>query len=136
MLFRSRDETIEAVAARGERFDVVLAMEVVEHVSDRAGFLRACCTTVKPGGLLFAATINRTMRSFALAIVGAEYVLGWLPRGTHDWRKFVRPSELVAALRPHGVTVRDLSGLNYSLLDDSWSVGRDLSVNYLAYAAK
>ncbi|MFJ7438009.1 bifunctional 2-polyprenyl-6-hydroxyphenol methylase/3-demethylubiquinol 3-O-methyltransferase UbiG [Methylorubrum thiocyanatum] len=129
-----RDETIEAVAARGERFDVVLAMEVVEHVSDRAGFLRACCTTVKPGGLLFAATINRTMRSFALAIVGAEYVLRWLPRGTHDWEKFVTPRELTADIAAGGLTVTDTTGVVYNPLNDSWRASRDTGVNYMVAA--
>ena len=131
-----RNIAAEDLAAAGERFDVVLALEIVEHVADLGAFLGTCAALTRPGGALFVGTLNRTPQAFVKAIVGAEYVLGWLPRGTHDWRKFVRPSELVAALRPHGVTVRDLSGLNYSLLDDSWSVGRDLSVNYLAYAAK
>ena len=131
-----RDETIEAVAARGERFDIVLAMEVVEHVSDRAGFLHACCTTVKPGGLLFAATLNRTMRSFALAIVGAEYVLGWLPRGTHDWEKFVTPDELARAIRAGGLDVTDTVGVVYNPLTDGGRTGRDKAVNYMVAAER
>ncbi|MFY9292315.1 MAG: bifunctional 2-polyprenyl-6-hydroxyphenol methylase/3-demethylubiquinol 3-O-methyltransferase UbiG [Methylorubrum rhodinum] len=129
-----RDETIEAVVAGGARFDVVLAMEVVEHVSDRAGFLRAACTAVKPGGLLFAATINRTMRSFALAIVGAEYVLRWLPRGTHDWEKFVTPAELTADIEAGGLTVTDTTGVVYNPLGDSWRASRDTGVNYMLAA--
>ncbi|WP_232631262.1 bifunctional 2-polyprenyl-6-hydroxyphenol methylase/3-demethylubiquinol 3-O-methyltransferase UbiG [Methylobacterium sp. Leaf118] len=131
-----RDETIEVVVARGERFDVVLAMEVVEHVADRAGFLRATCAAVKPGGLLFAATLNRTMRSFALAIVGAEYVLGWLPRGTHDWEKFVTPAELRADLAAGGLRVTDTTGVAYNPLGDSWRASRDTGVNYMLAAQR
>ena len=131
-----REETIEAVAARGEAFDVVLAMEVVEHVADVQAFVSACCAAVKPGGLLVMATINRTLRAFALAIVGAEYVLGWLPRGTHEWRKFVRPSELAAGLRPHGIGVRGFAGLRYDPIGDSWRGTTDLSVNYMAWATR
>ena len=100
-----RDTTAEALADAGERFDVVLAMEVVEHVADVALFVERCAEMVKPGGLMIAATLNRTLKSFALAIVGAEYVLRWLPRGTHQWDKFVTPNELEIALeraRPAG----------------------------------
>ena len=129
-----RDETIEALVADGARFDVVLAMEVVEHVSDRAGFLRATCQAVRPGGLLFAATINRTMRSFALAIVGAEYVLRWLPRGTHDWQKFVTPAELTADIEAGGLAVTDTTGVVYNPLGDSWRTSRDTGVNYMLAA--
>ena len=131
-----RDETIEAVVARGERFDVVLAMEVVEHVADRAGFIHATCAAVRPGGLLFAATLNRTMRSFALAIVGAEYVLGWLPRGTHDWDKFVTPAELRADIEAGGLTVTDTTGVVYNPLGDSWRASRDTGVNYMVAAQR
>ena len=129
-----RAETIEAVVAGGARFDVVLAMEVVEHVSDRAGFLRAACQAVRPGGLLFAATLNRTMRSFALAIVGAEYVLRWLPRGTHDWEKFVTPAELTDDIEAGGLTVTGTTGVVYNPLGDSWRASRDTGVNYMLAA--
>ena len=94
-----RATTAEDLAAAGERFDVVLAMEVVEHVADVGAFVATCASMVKPGGLMIAATLNRTLKSFALAIVGAEYVLRWLPRGTHQWDKFVTPEELEDALR-------------------------------------
>ena len=99
-----RATTAEALADAGERFDMVLAMEVVEHVADLALFVKRCAEMVKPGGLMITATINRTLKSFALAIVGAEYVLRWLPRGTHQWDKFVTPNELEAALARHGLT--------------------------------
>lgn len=131
-----RAQTIEAVVAGGERFDVVLAMEVVEHVVDMPAFVAQACAAVKPGGLLFAATINRTMRSFALAIVGAEYVLGWLPRGTHDWEKFVKPSELTAAIEAGGLTVDDTAGVVLNPLDGRWRRSRDTAVNYMVAAAR
>ena len=89
---------------------------------------------VKPGGLMFVATLNRTLKAHALAIVGAEYILGWLPRGTHDWKKFIRPSELAAALRRQGLEMTDLTGIEYSPLADRFSLGDDLGVNYLAFA--
>lgn len=131
-----RADTIEAAAAGGARFDVVLAMEVIEHVPDPGAFLRAACTAVKPGGLLFAATINRTLRSFALAIVGAEYVLGWLPKGTHDWDKFITPEELKRMLRAGGVTPVDMQGVVYNPLNDGWRQSRDTAVNYMVAAEK
>lgn len=131
-----REETIEAVVAQGARFDIVLAMEVVEHVADRGAFLATACGAVKPGGLLFAATINRTLRSFALAIVGAEYILGWLPKGTHDWDKFVRPDELTADIHAGGLSVTDVAGIVYNPLGDRWSQARDTAVNYMLTAAR
>lgn len=135
-----RHTTAEDLAESGERFDVVLALEVVEHVADVPLFLRSLCTLMKPGGdpgsMLFLATINRTPKSFALAIVGAEYVLRWLPRGTHDWRKFLKPSELAAGLRPHGVRVRDITGVVYNPLRDEFSLSRrDLDTNYMLWAS-
>lgn len=131
-----RSETVEAIAARGERFDVVLAMEVVEHVPDVPAFTRACGEAVKPGGMLVVATINRTLRAFALAIVGAEYVLGWLPKGTHQWDKFVTPEELSQAIRAAGLSVSDLRGVVYNPLRDQWSLARDTAVNYMALAVR
>lgn len=131
-----RAQTIEEVVASGATFDAVLIMEVVEHVSDMPAFVRSACAAVKPGGLLFAATINRTMRSFALAIVGAEYVLGWLPKGTHDWEKFVKPHELSGAIRLGGLEVTDTTGVVYNPLNDGWRIGRDTAVNYMLSAAR
>jgi len=131
-----RQGTAEDLLAAGERFDAVLSLEVVEHVADPAAFLGACAGLVSPGGALFVATINRTPQAFALAIVGAEYVLRWLPRGTHSWSKFVRPSEVAAALRPTGLELREFAGMSYNPLRDAWSAGRDLGVNYIAYATR
>ncbi|TSJ60643.1 bifunctional 2-polyprenyl-6-hydroxyphenol methylase/3-demethylubiquinol 3-O-methyltransferase UbiG [Starkeya sp. 3C] len=131
-----RATTAEALADAGERFDVVLAMEVVEHVADVGLFLARAAEMVKPGGLLFAATLNRTKRSFALAIVGAEYVLGWLPRGTHDWNKFLTPEELQAALEAGGLAVVDREGVVFNPLADAWRRSGDVSVNYVMLAEK
>jgi 2-polyprenyl-6-hydroxyphenyl methylase / 3-demethylubiquinone-9 3-methyltransferase len=126
----------EALAADRRTFDAVLNMEVIEHVADVGAFLTACCAMVKPGGIMVLATLNRTLKSFALAKIGAEYVLRWLPAGTHDWRKFVKPSELAAGLRPHGLRVVDLKGLAYRPLADEWSLSDDVDVNYIAVAVK
>ena len=131
-----RVAAVETLAAAGERFDVVLCLEVVEHVADRTAFLAATASLVRPGGALIAATLNRTPQSFLLAIVGAEYVLRWLPRGTHDWDKFVRPSELTASLRRDGLDVRDLRGVTFHPLADEWRLSRDLAVNYMCLAVR
>jgi len=130
-----RATTVEALAEGGERFDAVLAMEVVEHVADADLFIEAISRVLDPGGLLFFATINRTPKSFAFAIVGAEWILRWLPRGTHDWRKLVRPSELAAGLRRHGLQVRDLTGVAYDPFADAFRLAPgDLDVNYMGRA--
>jgi 2-polyprenyl-6-hydroxyphenyl methylase/3-demethylubiquinone-9 3-methyltransferase len=126
----------ESLRAAGLEFDVVLALEVVEHVSDLGLFLAAVGGLVTPGGAAIAATLNRTAKSFLLAKVGAEYVLRWLPRGTHDWRKFVRPSELAAGLRRGGLVLRSFAGMSYDIPRDDWRLSQDLDVNYLAYAVK
>lgn len=132
-----RFATAEELVAEGAAFDAVLNMEVVEHVADVAAFMAASAALVRPGGLMVVATLNRTAKSFALAIVGAEYVLGWLPRGTHDWRKFVKPSELAGALRAGGMEMRELSGVAYNPIRDAWSLApRDVAVNYMAVAHK
>lgn len=126
-----RAATAEALADAGERFEVVLAMEVVEHVADLDLFIRRCAEMVKPGGLMITATLNRTLKSFALAIVGAEYVLRWLPRGTHRWDKFVTPNELEATLERHGLGVVDETGVSYDLIADRWRLSNDMDVNYM-----
>lgn len=125
------------LAAAGRRFDVVLNMEVIEHVADRDAFLADSAALLRPDGLMFLATLNRTPKSYLLAIVGAEYVLRWLPRGTHDWRRFVRPSELAAGLRASGLTLDELTGIAYDPLHDRWSLApNDLGVNYIAVGRK
>jgi 2-polyprenyl-6-hydroxyphenyl methylase / 3-demethylubiquinone-9 3-methyltransferase len=131
-----RATTAEALAEAGERFDVVLAMEVVEHVADVASFVATCATMVKPGGLMIAATLNRTLKSFAFAIVGAEYVLRWLPRGTHRWDKFVTPRELETAVENAGLSVTGERGVIYNPFADRWQLSSDMDVNYMLAAAR
>jgi len=126
----------EQLAKEKGRFDLVLNMEVIEHVADLGAFLGAAAGLVKEGGVMALSTLNRTIKSLALAKVGAEYVLRWLPPGTHDWKKFVRPSELAAGLEAHGVRLTDLQGMSYNPLEDEWRLSPDLSVNYLAFAEK
>ncbi len=129
-----RLQTAEALAATRERFDLVVTVEVVEHVADVPAFLSACARLVRPGGALVAATLNRTMKSLLQAIVGAEYVLRWLPRGTHDWRKFVRPAEMDAGLQAGGVKVTDCRGVVYDPLTDRWRLNKQRTgVNYMAF---
>jgi 2-polyprenyl-6-hydroxyphenyl methylase/3-demethylubiquinone-9 3-methyltransferase len=117
-------------------FDVVLTMEVVEHVRDVPAFLMVAASMVRPGGLLVAATLNRTLRAYALAIVGAEYLLRWVEPGTHDWKQFVTPDELRAALVGGGLDPFDETGLVYNPLADSWSRSRDMAVNYMMAARR
>jgi 2-polyprenyl-6-hydroxyphenyl methylase / 3-demethylubiquinone-9 3-methyltransferase len=131
-----RATTAEALADSGERFDIVLAMEVVEHVADVDLFVRCCGEMVKPGGLMIAATLNRTLKAFALAIVGAEYVLRWLPRGTHQWDKFVTPAELESAMQSAGLSRVGESGVIYNLLADKWQLSSDMDVNYMLTAER
>jgi 2-polyprenyl-6-hydroxyphenyl methylase/3-demethylubiquinone-9 3-methyltransferase len=131
-----RATTAEALADAGERFDIVLAMEVVEHVTDVELFVARCGEMVKPGGMMVVATLNRTLKSFALAIVGAEYVLRWLPRGTHQWDKFVTPNELEIALERAGLRVVDRQGVIYNPLADRWQIARDMDVNYMLVAER
>jgi 2-polyprenyl-6-hydroxyphenyl methylase / 3-demethylubiquinone-9 3-methyltransferase len=131
-----RVTTAEALAAAGERFDVVLNMEVVEHVADVPLYMKSCVELVKPGGLMFVATINRTPRAFALAIVGAEYVLRWLPRGTHEFRKFLTPEEIAALIARNGMRVTGKTGVVYNPLADEWRQSRDMGVNYMVLAQK
>ncbi|NNG05645.1 MAG: bifunctional 2-polyprenyl-6-hydroxyphenol methylase/3-demethylubiquinol 3-O-methyltransferase UbiG [Inquilinus sp.] len=132
-----REATAEALAAEGRQFDAVLALEIVEHVADVDAFLGAVAALVRPGGTLIMSTLNRTPKSFGLAILGAEYVLRWVPRGTHDWRKFVRPSELAGGLRRHGIATETMSGMVYNPLAGTWRLSAsDLDVNYLLAARK
>jgi 2-polyprenyl-6-hydroxyphenyl methylase/3-demethylubiquinone-9 3-methyltransferase len=127
---------VDTAAATGDHFDVVLALEIIEHVADREAFLAGIARLLAPGGLFIGATLNRTPLAFATAIVGAEYILRWLPRGTHDWRQFVRPSEFALGLRRHGLRPRRLTGLSYDPLRVAWSLSQDLSVNYLIAATR
>ncbi len=131
-----RCTTAEDLADRGEVFDVVLAMEVVEHVADFNLFIAEAAALVKPGGLMVVATLNRTIKSFALAIVGAEYVLRWLPRGTHQWDKFVTPNELEMALAQSGARFLDETGVIYNPFADRWQLSADMDVNYMVAAEK
>jgi 2-polyprenyl-6-hydroxyphenyl methylase/3-demethylubiquinone-9 3-methyltransferase len=129
-----RETTAEALAAEGRQFDIVLALEIIEHVADVDLFLRSCGHLTKPGGLVFLSTLNRTAKAWALAIAGAEYLLRWLPRGTHDWKKFLKPSEVVRGLRSGGVETQEIVGVVYSPLSRAWSLNkRDLDVNYMLY---
>ena len=129
-----RSEPVEALAGAGARYDVVLALEVVEHVADLAAFAAAAGACVAPGGAIIVATLNRTLKAYALAVVGAEYLLGWLPRGTHDWSKFVRPSELAGLIADAGLAIEDMTGVCYRPLDGRWALCRDLAVNYMIAA--
>jgi 2-polyprenyl-6-hydroxyphenyl methylase / 3-demethylubiquinone-9 3-methyltransferase len=131
-----RNAAAETLAQAGEIFDIVLAMEVVEHVTDVGSFIALAASMVKPGGLLFVATLNRTAKSFALAIVGAEYILRWLPRGTHQWDKFVAPNELEIAIEQAGLHISDDTGVIYNLFADRWQLSNDMDVNYMVVAEK
>src|SRR5271163_1797105 len=130
-----RCTTAEEMDVR-ERFDIVLAMEVIEHVSDVGVFLNRCAAMLKPGGLMVISTLNRNWKSFALAIVGAEYVLRWLPRGTHQWDKFVTPNELEIALERAGMYITDETGVMYNLFGDRWQLSSDMDVNYMVVAER
>ena len=127
-----RHTTAEDLAAAGEQFDVVLNMEVVEHVSDPQAYLTACQSLLKPGGLMVCSTLNRNAKSFLMAIVGAEWVMRWLPKGTHDWAKFITPDELYQLIRKAGLDPVDRKGMVFNPVAWSWSLSdRDLSVNYV-----
>lgn len=131
-----RTTTAEGLVAEHRQFDAVLSLEIVEHVADVPLFLESCAGLVRPGGVLMMATLNRTAKSFVFAIVGAEFVMRWLPRGTHQWEKFIRPSELVDGLEAHGMSVDHMTGITYNPLQDDWRLSRDLSVNYMLYSEK
>ncbi len=132
-----RHTTAEAMAEAGEQFDVVLNMEVVEHVADPLGYLTACQQLLRPGGLMICSTLNRNAKSFAMAIIGAEWVMRWLPKGTHDWAKFITPDELYALITGAGLEPVDRKGMVFNPISWKWSVSaRDLSVNYVTASVK
>ena len=115
-----------------KKFDVILNMEIVEHVEDIDFFLKSCSKLLKKNGLMFVATINKTLKSYIFAIIGAEYVLRWLPIGTHEWEKFVKPEDLRKILMKYNLSLNKLEGMNFNIIKDEWSISRDLSVNYIA----
>ena len=131
-----RAVTAEALAQEGSKFDIVLNMEVVEHVADLRAFLEACAKLIKPDGIMLIATLNRTLKSLALAKIGAEYVLRWLPAGTHDWNRFVKPDELEPLLEEAGLTVRRVQGVIFDPLRWDWRLSSDTDVNYMVVAEK
>ena len=132
-----RHTTAEALAEAGEQFDVVLNMEVVEHVASPIDYLIACRTLLKPGGLHICSTLNRNPKSFMMAIVGAEHVMRWLPKGTHEWSKFITPDELFDLLHKAGLTAVDRKGFVFNPITWSWRLSdRDLSVNYVTASLK
>jgi 2-polyprenyl-6-hydroxyphenyl methylase / 3-demethylubiquinone-9 3-methyltransferase len=131
-----RAQTAEDLAANGERFDVVLNMEVVEHVANLDLFIDACASLLRPGGLMIVATINRTLKAWALAIVAAENILRWLPRGTHRYDKLVTPAELEQALSGHGLGIIQRTGVSYNPFADQWNLSQDMDVNYMVVARR
>jgi 2-polyprenyl-6-hydroxyphenyl methylase/3-demethylubiquinone-9 3-methyltransferase len=131
-----RATTAEALEAEGLAFDVVLNMEVVEHVADVTAYLGACARLVKPGGITIVATMNKTLKSLALAKIGAEYVLGWLPRGTHDWNRFIPPAELRTALEDAGLSICKTQGVSFNPLAWDWHLSSDVDVNYMVVAKR
>ena len=128
--------TAEDLAAAGEKFDVILNMEVIEHVANPQNFTATCVSLMKPNGLMFVATLNRTFKSFGLAIIGAEYLLGWLPKGTHQWEKFITPAELKGWMTGNGLKPVDESGVTYSPFRNEWKKSRDMDVNYMVLGVK
>lgn len=131
-----QDTTAEHMAQQGHRYDVVIVLEIVEHVADVAAFIQACCQLLKPNGLLLLSTLNRTLKSYALGIVAAEYILRWVPKGTHSWHKFLKPSELATPLRQNDMSLRSIKGMTFMPLTRRWVLSNDLSVNYLMSAVK
>jgi 2-polyprenyl-6-hydroxyphenyl methylase/3-demethylubiquinone-9 3-methyltransferase len=131
-----RTASVEELQTAGETFDAIVCMEVIEHVPDQAAFVRSLGQLVRPSGALVVSTLNRTWKSYALAIVAAEYVLGWLPRGTHDWNRFVTTDELSRYLGDAGFAPPELSGIIYDVMNDAWRLAADTDVNYIAAAAR
>ena len=119
-----------------QKFDVVLNMEIVEHVEDINLFLRSCANLLKKNGIMFVATINKTLKSYLFAIIGAEYVLRWLPIGTHDWEKFVKPDDLTEILKKNNLTLTKLDGVKFNILSNKWNLNSDTSVNYISKFSK
>ena len=128
--------TSEALAAQGQKYDMVLNMEVVEHVDNVPLYMKSCADLVAPGGLMLTATLNRTARALAFAVIGAEYVLGWLPKGTHDWNKFLTPDEIKTLITRNGLVVTDQTGIVYHPLADDWRKSRDMAINYMVMAQR
>ena len=118
------------------KFDVILNMEIIEHVDDINFFMKSCSKHLKKEGLMFIATLNKTLKSYIFAIIGAEYVLRWLPIGTHDWEKFVKPEDLKKVLFKNNLQIEKLDGMNFNMIKDEWSVSKDTSINYIAKAIK
>lgn len=131
-----RQTTAETLAEAGETFDVVLNLEVIEHVADLKSYLAASARLVAPGGIMIVASLNKTLKSLALAKIGAEYVLGWLPKGSHDWSRFVSPSKLRGLLEENGLTVRHLQGVAFDPIAWGWVLSGDTSVNYMVVALR
>lgn len=129
-----RNTTAEALSEAGEHFDIIINMEVLEHVADIQSFLQACNVMMKKDGIMLFSTLNRTPQSYLAAIVGAEYILRWLPVGTHHWKKFLKPSEIKRAMEGTGFTVKEFKGMSYNPLKDKWRLSNDLSINYLGKA--
>lgn len=128
--------TAEDLVKENKQFDVVLALEIIEHVNDVELFVKSCASLVKPNGLLFISTINKTLKSLALAKIGAEYILRWLPIGTHDYQKFIKPSQILTISSNYNLEIIELTGFSYNLLKDNWQENSDLSVNYCAVLKK
>ena len=131
-----RSIRVEDLAEEGVSFDVVLLLEVVEHVPDVAEFVKICTSLVRPGGIIILSTLNRTLKSYALAIVGAEYILRWVPTGTHQWNRFVTPDELTHAVEKSGLSVIDKRGMTYNPIKDQWQLSHDMDVNYFLTSHK
>ena len=128
--------TVEKISEKDEKFDVILNMEVIEHVSDVNLFINSCSKILSENGIMIFASLNRTLISYGLAIIGVEYILGWLPKGTHDWSKFIAPDELKILFSSNGLKIDEIIGMKYNPLFDSWKRSEDLSVNYLGLSSK
>lgn len=131
-----RPLSLESLAESGETFDVVLALEIVEHVANVPSFVASCTQVLKPGGLIIFSTLNRTVKSYLMGIIGAEYVMQWVPKGTHEWSKFLTPAELASPMRDNGLSVTHVRGMAFSLLKWDWELGTDTDVNYFITAVK